>query len=81
MANNPSYILGINGHTDSQGRDELNLVLSQKRAIAVKKYLEKNSISAARLTSKGFGETLPIADNTSREGRAKNRRVEFKVSF
>ncbi|MFA9390494.1 MAG: thrombospondin type 3 repeat-containing protein [Prolixibacteraceae bacterium] len=81
MNDHPDYELEINGHTDSQGDATKNLTLSQKRADAVKKYLNDKGITASRLTAKGFGVTKPIADNTTPEGRSKNRRVEFKVNF
>lgn len=81
MKDNPAYLLEINGHTDNVGDDVKNLDLSQRRAIAVKNYLVKKGIEAARLTPKGFGETQPVADNKTANGRAKNRRVEFKVNF
>jgi OmpA-OmpF porin, OOP family len=81
MKQNPSYNLEINGHTDSQGAAAMNLELSQKRAEAVKNYLTKSGIDASRLAAKGFGQTIPVADNTTAAGRAKNRRVEFKVNF
>jgi len=81
MKENQSYNLEINGHTDNVGDDAKNLELSQKRADAVKKYLTDKGISASRLMSKGFGETVPVADNKTSEGKAKNRRVEFKVNF
>jgi outer membrane protein OmpA-like peptidoglycan-associated protein len=69
----------IEGHTDSQGSDEMNLELSRKRAESVKSYLVAHGIAADRLTAKGMGETQPIAKNTSPEGRATNRRVEIVV--
>jgi len=81
MKENPSYNLEINGHTDSQGSAVKNIELSQKRADAVKTYLSKSGVDASRLTSKGFGQTVPVADNATAAGRAKNRRVEFKVNF
>ena len=81
MVDNPSYNLEINGHTDNQGDVQKNLELSQNRADAVKKYITDKGIAANRMTAKGFGVTVPIADNKTAEGRSKNRRVEFKVNF
>ncbi len=81
MMNNPEYKLDINGHTDSQGDDEKNLQLSKDRAASVKTYLVSKGIDAARMESYGFGETQPKATNDTAEGRAENRRVEFKVRF
>ena len=81
MKENPSYNLEINGHTDSQGAAATNLELSQKRSDAVQAYLTKGGVEASRLTAKGFGETMPVADNATAAGKAKNRRVEFKVNF
>ncbi|MFO7616388.1 MAG: OmpA family protein [Bacteroidales bacterium] len=81
MRNNPQYNLEINGHTDSTGSDEHNLDLSQRRARAVREYLVGKGIDPGRLTSNGFGESKPVAPNDTEEGRALNRRVEFKVIF
>lgn len=81
MNDNPAYLLEINGHTDNTGKADANLNLSQRRADAVKAYLEGKGIAAARLTAKGYGDTLPVADNKTAEGRSKNRRVEFKINF
>jgi len=71
----------IEGHTDSQGADAANLVLSQKRADAVKRYLSGHGIATERMTAIGYGETQPQADNSTAAGRAKNRRVYFKLSY
>jgi outer membrane protein OmpA-like peptidoglycan-associated protein len=68
----------IEGHTDSVGKDDYNLKLSQARADAVRKYLLDKGVAAARLESRGFGETQPVADNTTAEGRAQNRRVVLR---
>ena len=69
----------VQGHTDSSGNADKNRVLSQQRAAAVVNYLVKKKVDAARLTPKGYGPDVPIADNATKEGRDKNRRVEFKV--
>ncbi len=71
----------IEGHTDSQGEDVDNLTLSQERADAVKRYLSSQGVADARMTAKGYGETKPIADNESAEGRGLNRRVDFKLVY
>jgi outer membrane protein OmpA-like peptidoglycan-associated protein len=77
---NPKAIVEIQGHTDSVGSASYNLRLSQARAEAVRNYLiTYHHIDPSRLIAKGYGETMPIADNTTREGRAMNRRVEFKI--
>lgn len=73
--------LVIEGHTDSNGSDEFNRVLSQKRTESVREYLIGKGIDAARLTGIGKGETNPIASNTTTLGRAKNRRVELKTNY
>jgi OmpA-OmpF porin, OOP family len=81
MKENPEYNLEINGHTDAVGKDDMNLKLSQDRADAVKKYLVEKGIDPSRMTAKGYGEAMPVADNNTSDGRALNRRVEFKVVF
>lgn len=77
MRNNPGLKFEIDGHTDNSGQSTHNLTLSQQRAASVKKQLVSMGIDASRLTTKGFGDTKPIADNNTPEGRANNRRVEF----
>ena len=67
------------GHTDSVGAEEYNMTLSKNRANAVTNYLTTNGISSSRLTTNWFGETQPIYDNSTSEGRAKNRRVNIAV--
>mgnify|MGYP001053860886 CR=1 FL=1 len=67
----------VAGHTDSIGTDEYNMGLSQRRADAVRNYLVDKGIPAERLTVKGYGESQPVADNATREGRFENRRVEL----
>ncbi len=79
MNKNPDIRVEIDGHTDSVGSDAYNQRLSQARAQAVVEYLVKHGISRDRLVAKGFGETKPVAPNDTPEGRAKNRRVEFKI--
>lgn len=81
LRDNPTYILEINGHTDSQGDDATNLILSKNRAGAVKSYLVNKGIDGSRLMTEGYGESMPVADNATAAGRTLNRRVEFKVVF
>ncbi len=71
--------LQVEGHTDSVGGDAYNLRLSNNRAQTVVKYLVGKGIAASRLTAIGYGESRPIADNNTAEGRAKNRRTEFTI--
>ncbi len=73
----PDLKVEIDGHTDSDGSDESNLILSQQRADAVKAVMINGGINALRLTTKGFGESKPINDNKTPEGKANNRRVEL----
>jgi outer membrane protein OmpA-like peptidoglycan-associated protein len=70
----------IEGHTDNVGKPESNQILSEKRAAAVRAYLVSKKVNQMRLTPSGFGQDRPIADNATAEGRAQNRRVEFRVS-
>ena len=79
MNERPQFHLKIAGHTDSSGDANVNLKLSEKRAKATKEYLENKGVNGDRLSYEGFGETKPIASNSSYAGRAKNRRVEFKL--
>ena len=79
MKADESLKIDIDGHTDAQGTDESNQVLSDNRAGAVKNYLTGKGVDASRLKSTGYGETKPVADNTTAAGRAKNRRTEMTV--
>lgn len=67
----------VAGHTDSRGRDEYNMKLSQRRAEAVRNYLVSKGIASDRLSARGYGESQPVADNATDEGRFQNRRVEL----
>jgi len=81
MAKHPGTQVVIEGHTDASGLDSYNLLLSQRRADAVKTVLVNEfAIDAARIEAKGFGETRPIADNNSAAGRQQNRRVDAVLS-
>ncbi|GAB4130758.1 MAG: hypothetical protein OHK0045_17990 [Raineya sp.] len=79
MQENPSLRIGIYAHTDAVGTDAKNLDLSNRRAKSVYTYINKRGIPMERMVWKGFGESKPIATNNTKEGRAKNRRVEFEV--
>lgn len=76
---NPDKKVDLEGHTDSIGTDKYNQGLSERRAASVRNYLVKKAVAAGRISTRGFGESKPIADNKTRDGRAKNRRVEVKV--
>jgi outer membrane protein OmpA-like peptidoglycan-associated protein len=75
------WTLKLSGHTDNQGDAVKNMLLSQKRATAVKKYLILKGVKADKIIAEWFGQNVPIADNNTDEGRQKNRRVEMKVEF
>jgi outer membrane protein OmpA-like peptidoglycan-associated protein len=77
MEKHPELKFSIEGHTDSDGDNESNLLLSEERAKTVKAKLVEMGISPDRLSIKGFGENIPVSDNTTPEGKANNRRVEF----
>ncbi len=79
LATNPEIKVLVEGHTDSVGSDSYNLRLSQARADSVMQYLISGGISPDRLKALGYGEAKPIADNATKIGRAKNRRVEFTI--
>ncbi|MFI2743628.1 OmpA family protein [Zhouia sp. PK063] len=75
----PDTNILVEGHTDNTGSDSYNMTLSKQRAESVTNYLVSQGISAARFTTKWYGETEPKYDNTTEEGRAKNRRVEIGI--
>jgi len=79
MKGNPSMEILLGGHTDNQGSSKLNYSLSEKRVVAVKKYLQSKGISGRRIEGKGYGGSRPIASNKNEETRKLNRRVEFTV--
>ena len=81
LQENKSYQVVIYGYTDSIGDADVNKLLSQRRANAVKKALEAYGIRSTRLTAVGMGEADPIADNMYAEGRAKNRRIEVELIY
>ncbi len=76
----PDTDIEVQGHTDSKGADSYNMGLSQRRATAVATYLRNRGVSASRITTKGYGETAPVASNDTDDGRAQNRRVNFLIT-
>jgi outer membrane protein OmpA-like peptidoglycan-associated protein len=80
VASYPALNYDVEGHTDAVGRETSNRELSLKRAIAVRDFLIGQGIAASTIDVAGFGSGLPIADNASSAGRARNRRVEIVVS-
>lgn len=76
----PNSLVDVMGHTDSTGSDSYNLDLSKRRADAVQNYLAMRGVSSARIESIGYGEAYPVASNDTPEGRARNRRVEIKIT-
>lgn len=76
----PGLELAVEGYTDNVGSEELNQKLSENRAETVRAYLIQQGLAEASVTSRGFGETTPVADNSTAEGRQRNRRVEIVVS-
>lgn len=79
MKENTRLHVLIEGHTDSIGSDAYNMRLSERRADAVRRYMVSEGIDDSRIETKGYGESQPVADNTSKEGRAKNRRVDLTI--
>lgn len=80
LESRPDIKVEVGGHTDFKGTDEYNFALSDRRSKSVKDYLVSKGIAAERLTTHGYGESMPIADNNTDIGRAINRRVELKVT-
>lgn len=76
----PDTNIEIQGHTDSKGSDDYNMRLSERRATEVSTYLRVRGISGPRMTTKGYGETAPVASNDTDDGRALNRRVTFLIT-
>jgi len=76
----PGLNLEVEGHTDSTGGDELNQKLSEQRAGTTREYLIQQGLSNSSVTAKGFGKTMPVADNSTAQGRQQNRRVELIIS-
>ncbi|HAD02687.1 MAG TPA: cell envelope biogenesis protein OmpA, partial [Porphyromonadaceae bacterium] len=81
LIDNPTYLVEVQGHTDNVGKADMNQILSEKRANAVRYYLIAKSVDEKRITAKGYGDTRPVASNATAKGKAKNRRVEFVVTF
>jgi outer membrane protein OmpA-like peptidoglycan-associated protein len=81
LIDNPTYLIEVRGHTDNVGKMEMNMDLSERRALSVRNYLISKGVDEKRMTSNGFGDTLPVASNKTAAGRTLNRRVEFIVSF
>jgi outer membrane protein OmpA-like peptidoglycan-associated protein len=80
LKENPNIRVEIGGHTDSGGSEQANQVISEKRAQSAKKYMQdKYNIPEGRMVTKGYGSKKPIADDKTKEGQAKNRRVEIRV--
>lgn len=79
VENDQIELVEVQGHTDSTGSAGINRKLSKARAESVRKYLVGKGVAARRLRSEGFGPDVPVADNTTPEGREVNRRVEFKI--
>ena len=79
LVQNSNVKIEIQGHTDSVGNSSSNQLLSQARAEAVRNYLISHGIQAWRIVAKGYGEIMPIATNTTKDGRARTRRIEFLI--
>ena len=80
MNENRNTRAALSGYTDNVGTEAYNLKLSDRRWMSVKDFVVKKGIDGGRVSGQGFGESKPIADNKTAEGRSKNRRVEIKVN-
>jgi outer membrane protein OmpA-like peptidoglycan-associated protein len=80
VASYPALRFNVEGHTDNTGSVETNRELSLRRAIAVRDYLIGQGVAASAIDVDGFGPSMPIADNATADGRARNRRVEIVLS-
>ncbi len=80
LAQYPKTYIDVLGHTDSDGADAYNQTLSERRAQSVASYLSAHGVQSARIATRGYGETQPIASNATPEGKAANRRVEIKIA-
>ena len=79
MQKNPTMKVEVAGHTDNVGDDKLNMQVSQKRANAIKSYLVEKGVAEKRIVAKGYGETAPVGDNATEDGRNRNRRIEIRM--
>ena len=79
LAAYPSTYIDIYGHTDSTGGDAINIPLSQNRAQSVANYLGQRGVNSARMATRGFGSSQPVAENTTEAGKQANRRVEIRI--
>ena len=80
LVNYPDTLIRVEGHTDSRGSEEYNLDLSIRRAESVRSLLLQRNVADSRIEMIGYGETIPVANNDTPEGRQMNRRVEIKVA-
>ncbi len=80
MITYPNSLVDVMGHTDSTGSDSYNLDLSRRRAESVANYLTSRGVSRTRIETVGYGKQYPVAENTTPEGRARNRRVEIRIT-
>ena len=80
MTKYPTKTIGLSGHTDSSGKAELNMKLSQKRADFIRDVLVTKGIAAERITAIGYGQSQPTSSNTTRSGRQENRRIEIEFN-